>query len=158
MPAWCELSGAQYPALRRYLELLGDSSPSCEALSAEEQAGEYEAGNVRLDGELWRIRTARITPSKPGAFVAFWQRDELGATRPFMASDQMAGLLVFVEHGDRFGVFRFTAAHLGELGVTRSEGLDGKRGFRLYPAWSSGLNAQAARTQAAQKSAFRQLS
>lgn len=147
-------------AFERYRALAGASSPELAAARApepEEQSGDYEAGTVRLGEELWRVRTARITPTKPGGFVAVWRRDAEGRTQPFDARDPAAGLLVCIAEGERFGVFRFTSARLAELGVTRSAAHAGKRGFRVYPSWSVGLNAQAERTRAAQAPAFRAL-
>ncbi|WP_232299701.1 MepB family protein [Leucobacter komagatae] len=123
----------------------------------EEESSGYESGTVRIDGELWRIRTARVTPTKPGAFVAVWERGEDGATRPFASDDRAEGLLVLVDEGERFGVFRFSRTMLAELGITRSNAAGGKRGFRVYPAWSTGLNAQATRTQRLQAPAFERL-
>jgi hypothetical protein len=95
----------------------------------EIQNGDYESGIVQIAQEAWHIRTARNTPTKPGAFVAFWQRDAKGNTTPFGDDDPCAGLLVFVEQRDRRGVFRFTGAHLNELGITSGR-QPGKRGFR----------------------------
>lgn len=129
-----------------------------ESPQPEEQNGDYESGTVDFGGERWRIRTAMVTPTKPGAFVAVWQRDAAGATTPFGVDDATAGLLVFVAEGERFGVFEFSAAHLASLGVTRSATQPGKRGFRVYPSWSAGLNRQAQRSQVAQAPAFRELS
>jgi|SRR5690606_30533731 len=119
----------------------------------EAQNSDYESGIVQIDEEPWHIRTARITPAKPGAFVAFWQRDAEGNTMPFRDDDFAAGLLVFVAQHGRRGVFRFTGAHLVELGITSGR-QPGKRGFRVYPGWCTGLNAQATTTQRAQASAF----
>ena len=124
-------------------------------VSPETQNGDYESGIVRIGGEAWHIRTARNTPTKPGAFVAFWQRDAQGNTTPFSDDGPAAGLLVFVEKHDRRGVFRFTGVHLTELGVTAGR-RPGKRGFRVYPSWCAGLNIQAASTQRAQAPAFRE--
>jgi hypothetical protein len=125
------------------------------AVTPEAQNGDYESGLARIGAEGWHIRTARSTPTKPGAFVAFWQRDAHGATSPFAADDSAAGLLVLVEHEGRRGVFRFTRAHLAELGMTSGR-LPGKRGFRVYPSWCSALNPQAMATQRAQAPAFRE--
>jgi hypothetical protein len=119
----------------------------------EAQNSDYESGVVQIAGERWHIRSARITPTKPGAFVAFWQRAAEGATAPFTDDDAAAGLLVFVHEDERRGVFRFTGAHLAELGVT-SGARPGKRGFRVYPKWCTGLNVRAASTQRAQARAF----
>ena len=122
-------------------------------VAPEAQNSDYESGMATIDGETWHIRTARNTPTKPGAFVAFWRRDETGQTSPFGADDLAAGLLVFVQQEELRGVFRFTADHLTELGITSGR-RPGKRGFRVYPAWCTGLNPQAAATQRAQARAF----
>ncbi|MFJ3958477.1 MepB family protein [Arthrobacter sp. NPDC090010] len=122
-------------------------------VTPETQNGDYESGIARIGGEPWHIRTARTTPTKPGAFVAFWQRDPAGTTMPFGEDDPAAGLCVFVEQEGRRGVFRFTGAHLARLGITSGK-RPGKRGFRVYPGWCSELNVQAAATQRAQAPAF----
>lgn len=122
----------------------------------EAQNSDYESGIVQIDEQLWHIRTARNTPTKPGAFVAFWERDDDGNTAPFSDHDPAVGLLVFVEQDARRGVFRFTASHLAEFGITSGK-RPGKRGFRVYPSWCAGLNVQAASTQRAQAPAFHTL-
>lgn len=121
----------------------------------EAQNSDYESGIVQIGDDAWHIRTARNTPTKPGAFVAFWQRDAEGNAMPFSDEDPAAGLFVFIEQQDRRGVFRFAGAHLAELGITAGKG-PGKRGFRVYPSWCAGLNAQAATTQRAQARAFQE--
>ncbi|SJN13154.1 hypothetical protein FM113_16950 [Leucobacter sp. 7(1)] len=146
-----------FTAFERFATLPGVRWGTPGVPTPEEQNSEYESGAVRLGDAQWRIRTARITPTKPGAFVAVWQRNPTGATEPFGADDPAAGLLVFVVDEERFGVFKFTTAELCELGVSRSAVHPGKRGFRVYPAWSTGLNRAAARTQAAQAAAFHDL-
>lgn len=120
----------------------------------EEQNSDYESGTVALGANVWRIRTARITPKKPGAFVAVWCRDGQGETRPFDSSENLAGLMVFVRDAQHFGVFRFSNDMLERMGVTRSERYPGKRGFRVYPSWSSGLNRHAQQAQRDQAPAF----
>ncbi|WP_411701186.1 MepB family protein [Conyzicola sp.] len=139
-----------FSAFERYAAEIGVSASAV----PESQNSDHESGLIEIDGETWHIRTARNTPTKPGAFVAFWRRDENGNTMPFAVDDPAAGLLVFVVQEGRRGVFRFTAEHLAELGITSGRG-PGKRGFRLYPSWCEGLNPQAAATQRAQAAAFR---
>lgn len=141
----------EFLAFKAYAAALGFAAE----VTAEEQNGEYESGIARIGDELWRVRTGRNTPTKPGAFVAFWRRDAAGATAPFSDDDSAAGLLVFVEHGARRGVFRFTSAHLAELSITAGK-KPGKRGFRVYPTWCEALNPQATATQRAQARAFRE--
>lgn len=125
------------------------------AVVPETQNSDYESGIAHIGDEAWHLRTARNTPTKPGAFVAFWRRDAHGTTTPFDEEDVAAGLLVFVEQHGRRGVFRFTSGLLAELGITAGE-RPGKRGFRVYPSWCEGLNTQAAATQRAQASAFQE--
>lgn len=124
------------------------------SVTPEEQSSEYEAGLATIGTETWHIRTARITPTKPGAFVAFWQRTESGETAPFPTTDVAAGLIVFVADSKKRGLMRFDRAMLQELGITSSASRPGKRGFRIYPAWCDGLNPQARATQRAQAPAF----
>jgi len=135
------------------LEAYADARGVDFSVVAAAQGSDYESGIARIDGAEWHVRTARNTPTKPGAFLAFWQRAEDGSTMPFGHDALGAGLLVFVEQQGGRGVFRFTAAHLAELGVV-SGPRPGKRGFRVYPAWCTGLNPQAAATQHAQAAAF----
>lgn len=141
-------------ALERFIAITPALDGALPVVQAEEQNSDYESGVTLMGKEKWRIRTARVTPTKPGAFVAVWKRGEDGATRPFTIDEAMAGLLVFVEEGERFGVFRFTSSYLVSLGYVTSAACPGKRGFRVYPSWCSGLNPQASRTQRAQSVAF----
>ena len=141
----------QFSAFEAYAAEMGVTV----SVTPEMQNSDYESGIAQISDEAWHIRTARNTPTKPGAFVAFWRRDADGTTTPFSDDELAAGLLVFVEQQDRRGVFRFTGAHLAELGITSGR-RPGKRGFRIYPSWCAGLNAQATATQRAQASAFQE--
>lgn len=139
----------QFSAFESYTANIGVAV----AVTPEMESSDYESGVAQIGGDAWHIRTARNTPTKPGAFVAFWRRSADGTTAPFGDDDPAAGLLVFAEQQGRRGVFRFTGAHLAELGITSGR-RPGKRGFRVYPSWCEGLNAQATATQRAQASAF----
>lgn len=123
-------------------------------VAPEPQNSDYESGSAVIGEEVWHIRTARTTPTKPGAFVAFWRRDDNGETAPFPSTDASAGLLVFVAQGNNRGVFRFTRDHLAQLGITSAPTRAGKRGFRVYPSWCTDLNPQATRSQRTQAPAF----
>lgn len=147
----------KFAAFARFSQLVGAQFGALGLPEPEEQSGEYESGQVTIGAERWRLRTARVTPKKPGAFVALWQRNAQGETCPFEADEKIAGLLLFVREDERFGVFQFTAEHLELLGITRSARHPGKRGFRIYPSWSTGLNRQAAFTQRLQAEAFTEL-
>ena len=144
-----------FRALEHYAQTMGLTPTE---VVAEEQNSDYESGRALLDATWWRIRTARVTPTKPGAFVAVWDRTSEGVTAPFSGGedgfDDCAGLLVFVSEKEHFGVFTFTAASLVELGIYSSRRSPGKRGFRLCPPWSTSLNPQATRTQRRQAPFF----
>lgn len=146
-----------FHAFKRFIDLASAPADAQPVIQGEEQNSDYESGIVRIGKEQWRIRTARITPTKPGAFVAVWKRSESGTTRPFTVDESMSGLLVFVTEEDRLGVFQFTTAHLVTLGYVSSHLHPGKRGFRVYPSWCTDLNSQASRTQRAQEAAFFEL-
>ncbi|WP_269929316.1 MepB family protein [Kocuria massiliensis] len=126
-----------------------------EVVVPELQNTDYESGVAQIGGEAWHIRTARNTPTKPGAFVAFWRRGTDGSTIPFGEDDPTAGLLVFVNQNHGRGVFRFTGVHLSDLGITSGK-RPGKRGFRVYPSWCAGLNSRAETIQRAQSPAFQE--
>ncbi|MDR6638893.1 MepB family protein [Paenarthrobacter nitroguajacolicus] len=146
-----------FHAFERFVARQSSPDDSRGVVHAEEQNSDYESGVALIDGQQWRIRTARITPTKPGAFVAVWKRDNSGSTRPFTAAESLSGLLVFVEVGERFGAFRFTPEQLISLGYVSSGSRQGKRGFRVYPPWCTDLNPQALRTQRGQAPAFVEL-
>ncbi|ANE03645.1 MepB family protein [Corynebacterium crudilactis] len=122
---------------------------------SETQNSDYESGIAKFGNEMWHIRTSRNTPTKPGAFVAFWTREQSGDTGPFNSENVHAGLFVFVEQLGKRGVFRFTAKHLDQLGIISGQ-RSGKRGFRVYPSWCVQLNPQAQATQKAQAPAFQE--
>lgn len=144
-----------FPTLQRYRTQSGALAGS---VVTEAQGSDYESGRVNTESGIWRVRTARITPTKPGAFVAVWRRGSDGETEPFDMSDECSGLVVFVEDGERFGVFTFSREQLVVLGIIRSDHSPGKRGFRVYPSWCTDLNARAQRTQRAHVAAFADLS
>ncbi|MDR4534781.1 MepB family protein [Glutamicibacter sp. PS] len=147
----------QYAGLRRYLAQRGLPAESIETLEPEEQGSDYGAALLRVGQQRWRVRIGRVTATKPGAFVAVWQRGADGQTRPFHDGPKLEDLLVFVNEGPHSGVFHFTAQHQVELGIVRSHAQAGKRGFRLYPPWCHELNAQAKRTQRRQAPFFTEL-
>lgn len=143
-----------YAAFERYCLIMGVSEVS---VIPEEQQSDYEAGLAVVSGETWRIRTARVTPSKPGAFVALWHRSGSGETCPFEEDEAVSGVLVLIADGLHFGAFAFDTSLLHELGVLKSQRSKGKRGFRVYPSWCRDLKLQASRTQRDQAGAFTDL-
>lgn len=150
------LGSTEFLAFEWYARRMLDSCGSTWSVRPVEQNSNYESGIAQIDGVEWHTRTARITPTKPGAFVAIWRRSSTGETAPFTADDGR-GLLVFVLDQGKRGFFRFSAEHLADLGVTASASRLGKRGFRVYPPWCVDLNRQAIRTQSLQLPAWADL-
>ncbi len=150
---------SRFSAFYRYLTCNQVDPDEWSEPQPEDQGSDYESAVVRRGSHLWRIRTARVTPTKPGAFVAVWERDPSpgGTTWPFHTNDGTDGLLVFVEDQQRFGVFEFTPDLLSRLKVTPSDDRPGKRGFRVYPEWCGALNKSAERAQALQATAFQRI-
>ena len=97
-------------ALHEFFDIVCDRYGVPVAPQAEDQSGDYESGTVTIGAEHWRIRTARVTPRKPGAFVAVWKRDEAGETKPFVSDEAVDGLLVFVREALNFEVSRYAAS------------------------------------------------
>ena len=56
-----------------------------ESIQEEKQNAEYGAGVFRLSSKsiFSRFRVAKITPTKIGQFVAFWEKDNNNKNRPF---------------------------------------------------------------------------
>ncbi|CCQ16224.1 putative uncharacterized protein [Rhodococcus sp. AW25M09] len=143
----------QEAAFDWYAREILDSTGTSAIVHGDTTNAEYDGLIAQIHGERWRVRTARETPRKPGLFLAFWRRGADGTTEPFRSTDQ-DGLLVLIDAGGRRAGFRFAADQLDRLGITASAAHPGKRGFRVYPAWSTGLNPQASRTQKQHAAAF----
>lgn len=141
----------QFTALERYCRLTGQTYSK---VIPEEQQSDYQAALAEIDGQLWRIRTARITPTKSGGFVAIWHRDVTGTTAPYKYEEGLRGVMVYIEEASSFGVFRFTQQQLEHLGIYASASAPGKRGFRVYPSWTVGRRGEAKKSQNSQMPAF----
>lgn len=122
--------------------------------SAESDNTAYGAEILQTSVGTIRARTGRITPTKPGVFVAEWRRLESGQTGPLGHDDGVDYLLVTALDGTHTGSFLIPTQALAKHQIVSVEGRGGKRGFRLYPSWLTGLNPQAARSQAWQAHYF----
>lgn len=111
-------------------------------LEVEAENQQYGGALTTIAGVPVRLRVAKITPVKVGAFVTVWR-----ASAPLPAEDRAELLLVAVHDGDRSGFFAFPRAALVQHGILSVKGVGGKRGFRVYPPWVVAPNAQARRTQ-----------
>lgn len=123
----------------------------------EADNAEYGAAVATIGSAAVRYRVGKLTPKKPGAFVAVWRRAPTGSTEPFPDDDGIDVLAIVVRDGSEFGQFLFPTGVLREQGIVSVSGRGGKRGFRVYPTWVDAPNAQARRTQRWQSEHFHRL-
>ncbi|WP_181578389.1 MepB family protein [Arthrobacter sp. AQ5-05] len=100
------------------------------------------------------FRSAKVTPTKAGLFAPLWTRDENGATRPYSLADDVGNFVIAASVPAGYGYFTFSAADLADRGILATGDLPGKRGFRLYTPWDTGLNKSASATWAWQRAFF----
>lgn len=120
---------------------------SLNALEGDQEAEEYSGYNFRLNAMAVKYRKAKITPKKVGQFVTLWKRGADGQTQPFQLDDPFDCYIIAVRQDDQLGVFIFPKAVLAEKQILSSAQKEGKRGFRLYPAWDTPTNRQALTSQ-----------
>ena len=113
----------------------------------DKEATAYKGCTYELAGIKIIERTAKITPTKIGQFVTCWKRNEQKITEPYKDSDPIDFFYIKVMHTKKLGVFKFPKKALIQHGILSTEKKDGKRGFRVYPAWDKPTNKQAIKTQ-----------
>ena len=117
-------------------------------IKEENQNADYGAGVFELNSKTVRFRVAKITPTKIGKFVAFWEKDEVNKNQAF-SYDNATDLLVvntFNEKGD-FGQFIFPKEVLLKQNVLKTTDSKGKMAIRVYPRWDNTISKQATATQ-----------
>lgn len=113
----------------------------------ESESREYEACTFKLDNKSVKFRSAKITPTKIGQFVALWKRNQAGITQPHDDSDPFDLYIINVRKEKLSGQFVFTKQALIEQSILSTSEKEGKRGFRVYPPWDVTANKQAQKTQ-----------
>jgi hypothetical protein len=111
------------------------------------ESKEYKACSYKIDGKKIIERTAKITPKKIGQFVTCWKRNSDGITEPHKHSDDFDFFFIKVKSEEKKGVFKFPKEVLIKNRIVSTEKKDGKRGFRVYPAWDNPTSKQAIKTQ-----------
>ncbi|RYY32229.1 MAG: hypothetical protein EOP46_19460, partial [Sphingobacteriaceae bacterium] len=114
-----------------------------ENLQTEKESSEYGACTFTLNGQRIIFRVAKVTPKKPGLFVAIWKRADNGSTKAYDFADDFDLMVISVTIGDNFGQFVFTKSILKTKGIISYNGKGGKRGIRVYPPHVQNLNKQA---------------
>jgi hypothetical protein len=127
-------------------------------VEAESESQEYFAHSFQLEGHNIKFRTAKITPTKTGQFVAIWKRNEKGITAPFDTSDDFGFFIIATRKDFQFGIFIFPKTILHEHGILSDKAKGGTRGIRVYPPWDLTTNKQAQKTQHWQTNYFLEIS
>ena len=121
-------------------------------LDSVPESKEYEGLVFALDGMSIIYRKGKVTPDRPGAFLAVWRRPSSPSSKdnkpiPFR-SDELDYLFVQVgsqsddnaneeaTHGSKKGMFIFPVSLLIEKRIVSSTVSKGKTGFRVFPPWS----------------------
>ena len=122
------------------------------------ESAKYDALCFALDGRTIVYRKGKVTPDRPGAFLAVWQRpstvshSQIESTNsnkpiPFNTAELDYLFVSVVSHCDdaharetvqgvKSGLFIFPVAVLIEKGIVSSVKTKGKTGFRVFPPWS----------------------
>jgi hypothetical protein len=122
------------------------------ALDPVPESAKYEALVFSLDNKNIVYRKGKVTPDRPGAFLAVWQRPPLGnldGNKPVpLKSNALDYLFVQVENHSSIttndilvkspthGMFIFPVSLLMDKGIVSSTQNKGKTGFRVFPPWS----------------------
>lgn len=162
---WGEASGAGEASSRIPGDLLRAKALAydpggftCSPPVPEAESADYGACGFTLDGLSVRFRVARTTPTKAGQFVTVWKRSAGGPIQPFDAADPVDLFVISTREGEDFGQFVFPREVLRERNIVSTDGVGGKRAFRVYPPWVTTTSRQARGTQAWQVEHFLRLS
>lgn len=114
----------------------------------ETQNSDYGAGVFQLNAKSVRFRVAKITPTKIGQFVAFWEKDEANKNQAF-SYDNATDLLVINTFGGNgnYGQFVFPKEVLLNQNILKTAKTKGKMAIRVYPSWDIPISKQAIVTQ-----------
>lgn len=113
----------------------------------EDESRDYDASTFTLNGLKIKYRSSKITPTKTGQFVTLWKRDNEGITKPHDQLDAIDLVIISARKDENFGLFIFPKTILLEQSIFSKNKKEGKRGFRVYPAWDKTENKQAQKTQ-----------
>ncbi|MNU89782.1 MepB protein [compost metagenome] len=127
-------------------------------ITQDQECEAYSGVNFQLNERTVKFRKAKITPKKTGQFVTLWKRNSNGQTEPFSITEPIDFYIIAVERDQNLGFFLFPKAVLAEKRILTENGKEGKRGFRVYPAWDIPENKQAEKTKSWQISFFIDLS
>lgn len=118
----------------------------------EAQNAEYAGYVFELSDETRiksiRFRVAKITPTKIGQFVTFWEKDANKVNQPYFidTTPELLVITTFRQDGG-FGQFVFPKDILLKKNILKSQSNQGKMGMRVYPSWDKPVSKAAIHTQ-----------
>lgn len=117
-------------------------------IQEEKQNCKYGGGRFELSSRTVRFRVAKITPTKIGQFVAFWDKDENNKNQPY-SYEEFPDLLVITtfNNENELGQFVFPKEILYGQKILKSTSTKGKMAIRVYPSWDFPTSIQAKNTQ-----------
>lgn len=129
------------------------------AIQEEAQNSDYGAGIFQLNSKSVRFRVAKITPTKVGQFVAFWEKDRNPKNQAF-SYEEATDLMVIntFSNENHFGQFVFPKQVLLKQNILKTAIAKGKMAIRVYPGWEKPTSKQAIKTQKWQLEYFVDLS
>ncbi len=149
-----KLISSLYPEILTKLKSSVFKNLDISDFSVLKESQEYSACRFNLNSKTVEFREAKTTPKKTGQFVTIWRRNNAGITQPFCKTDHFDYIIVACETDHRFGVFIFPKSVLIEKKIVTANGIEGKRGIRVYPLWDTPSNPQSQKTQTWQSPYF----
>ncbi|ASA21225.1 MepB family protein [Paenibacillus donghaensis] len=120
-----------------------------ESIREEPQNSEYGAGLFQLNSKSVRFRVAKITPTKTGQFVVFWEKDADHKNQAFSYENapDLLVINVFNPTTNDLGQFVFPKDVLVKHKILTTAAAKGKMAIRVYPSWDTPTSKQALATQ-----------
>lgn len=119
-----------------------------QAVQEEAQNADYGAGIFQLNSKSIRFRVAKITHTKIGQFVAFWEKDKHDKNQPFSYAKATDLLVINTFTSDNhWGQFVFPKEVLLKQNILKTATTKGKMAIRVYPKWEKPTSKQAIDTQ-----------
>ncbi|MFQ3202170.1 MAG: hypothetical protein ACI87I_000466 [Pseudoalteromonas tetraodonis] len=126
----------------------GYKLPNADELIPHNQNAQYHGYAFTLNQKRIIYRKAKVTPDRPGAFLALWKRPaDLSNFKPIPLANEFDYLLVAVSSdglttsnnqvaNTQSGFFLFPVELLVKKGIVTGRNQKGKTAFRVFPPWS----------------------
>jgi len=105
------------------------------------EAKKYAGATFMINHKKCVYREAKMTPDRPGAFLAIWKRLDIQMkTKPIpLDADDLDYLFIGVENinNKQKGFFIFPVSLLLHKSIMSSDNKKGKTGFRVFPPWTA---------------------